>query len=96
MATITSDHGLASAEWSIWDRSSPDMLRAARAIQKIIQVTNPTATIDSSPPISSWASKVSPFGPKVSAKPKASEMPTAIPTPIQILLSRWRRSDLTR
>ena len=41
--------------------------------------------IDSSPPISSWASKVSPFGPKVSAAPKASEMPTAMPTPIQIL-----------
>ena len=49
------------------------MPRAALAIQKIIQVTKPTATIDSSPPISSWASKVSPFGPKVSAKPKPSE-----------------------
>ena len=47
------------------------MDRAALAIQKIIQVTKPTATIDSAPPISSWASKVSPFGPKVRAAPKA-------------------------
>ena len=96
MATITSDHGLASVAWSTWDRSSPEMPRAALAIQKIIQVTKPTAMIDSRPPISSWASNVRPFGPKVSAKPKPSEMPTAIPTPIQILGSSWRRSDLTR
>ena len=47
------------------------MPRAARAIQKIIQVTKPTATIDRMPPISSWASKVSPRGPKVSSAPKA-------------------------
>ena len=96
MATITSDQGLASAASSIWARSWPESERAARAIQKIIQVTKPTATIDSSPPISSCASKVSPLGPKVSAAPKASETPTAIATPSQIRGSRCRRSDLTR
>ena len=32
---------------SIWPRSSPPMPRAAAAIQKIIQVTKPTATIES-------------------------------------------------
>ncbi len=39
------------------------MPRAARAIQKIIQVTKTTATIDSMPPISSCALKVRPRGP---------------------------------
>ena len=36
---------------------------AVRAIQKIIQVTKPTATMDSVPPMASWASKVRVFGP---------------------------------
>jgi hypothetical protein len=81
---MTNDHLLASAALSIWDRSSPDSDRAAFAIQKIIQVTNPTAMIDSRPPMSSWASKVSPRGPNVRAAPKASEMATAMATPIQI------------
>ena len=69
-------------------RSSPLMLRAARAIQKIIQVTNPTAMIDSEPPISSCASNVSPRGPKVSAAPNARLTATAIATPAQIRGSR--------
>ena len=47
------------------------MRAAALAIQKIIQVTKPTATIERKPPIASWASKVSPFGPKVSSAPKS-------------------------
>ena len=34
-----------------------------RAIQKIIQVTSPTATIDIEPPNASCASNVSPRGP---------------------------------
>ena len=93
---MTSDHRLASAALSIWDRNSPDSDRAALAIQKIIQVTNATATMERRPPISSWASNVSPLGPKVSAAPKASEMATAIPTPSQICGRRWRRSDFTK
>ena len=75
------DHGRASAARSTWPRSSPQRPRAARAIQKIIQVTKPTATIDRMPPISSWASKVRPRGPKVSSAPKASETTTATATP---------------
>ena len=43
---MTSDHRPASAALSIWDRSSPERVRAAFAIQKIIQVTNPTATME--------------------------------------------------
>ena len=34
------------------------MVRAAPAIQKIIQVTKQTATIESVPPMSSWVSNV--------------------------------------
>ena len=62
-ATRTSDQRPPSAARSIWPRSSPLSERAVRAIQKIIQVTKPTATIDSPPPIISWASKVRPRGP---------------------------------
>ena len=40
-------------------RSSPDSDRAVRRIQKTIQVTNPTATIDRMPPKASCASKLS-------------------------------------
>ncbi len=43
--------------------SSPERPRAWPAIQKTIQVTKPTATIDRVPPIASWASKVSRRGP---------------------------------
>ena len=46
------------------------MPRAALAIQKIIQVTKPTATIDSDAADASCASKVRPRGPNVSSAPK--------------------------
>ena len=62
-ATITRPHQLVSAATSIWVRRSPARPRAARAIQKIIQVTRPTARIDRIPPIASWASKVRLRGP---------------------------------
>ena len=57
------------------------MLRADRAIHITIQVTKPTATIDSTPPMVSCASKLSPRGPNVSRAPNASETATAIATP---------------
>ena len=63
MATSTRPTSGPSAASSIWPRSSPLSERAARAIQKIIQVTKTTAMIDSVPPIVSWASKVRPRGP---------------------------------
>jgi hypothetical protein len=96
MATTTSDQGRVSAALSIWARRPPEIVRAALAIQKIIQVTKTTATIDNDPPISSSASKVRPFGPKVNTAPKARETAVAIATPSQIRGSRMRRSDLTR
>ena len=68
--------------------SSPERVRAERAIHITIQVTKPTATIDSVPPIASCASKVSPRGPKVSSAPNASETATAIATPAQTRPSR--------
>src|SRR3546814_5857817 len=52
-------------------------VRPARCIQKIIHVTMPTATSDSPPPISSWASKVSEYVPKVSTAPMRSEEHTS-------------------
>ena len=87
-ATSTSDQRVPSAALSIWPRSSPPIARAARAIQKIIQVTKPTATIDSVPPMASWASKVSPRGPQVRAAPNARLTPTASATPAQMRGSR--------
>ena len=50
-------------------------------MKKIIQVTKPTATIDNVPPIASWASKLKPFGPYVSAAPAPSDTSTAMATP---------------
>jgi hypothetical protein len=38
----------------IRSRSSPAIVRDARRIQKIIQVTKPTAAIDMNPPTVSW------------------------------------------
>ena len=72
------------------------MCRAVRAIQKIIQVTRPTATIDSVPPMASCASNDSPEGPKVSSAPNPSETATAMPTPAHSAGSWSRRSVLTR
>ena len=75
---------------------SPDRVRAVRAIHIIIQVTKPTAMIDSVPPIASWASNSSPRGPNVSSAPNASETSTAMATPAQTRPSSSRRSVLTR
>ncbi len=86
----------APAAASILPRSSPESPRAWRAIQKTIQVTKPTAMIDSVPPRASCASKVRLRGPKVSSAPKPNEMTTATATPAQIRGSRSRRSVLTR
>lgn len=72
------------------------MNRAALAIQKIIQVTKPTAMTDNEPPIASWASKVRPCGPQVSKAPKPSETTTATATPAQMRGNSRRRSLLTR
>ena len=95
-ATTASAQRPPSAARSIWPRSSPPSPRAARAIQKIIQVTKTTATIESEPPMASWASKVSPRGPKVSRAPKARLTATATATPAQIRGSSWVRPDFTR
>ena len=90
-----SDQGLAWAASSC-PRRSVARVREAEAIQKIIQVTRPTARMDSEPPMISWAWKLNPLGPKVSAAPKASDTPTARPTPSQINGSCRRRPVLTR
>ena len=94
-ATTTSDQRPAAAS-STRPRSSLPMPREARAIQKIIQVTNPTAMIESVPPISSCASNVSPRGPNVSAAPNARLTSTARATPAQMRGSRCRLSVFTR
>ncbi len=72
------------------------MCLAAVAIQKIIQVTNAAATIDSTPPSSSWVWNVScrDCSPSPTVRPTLSS--TATPTPSQIQRSWWRRSDFTR
>lgn len=59
------------------------IVRPARCIQKIIQVTMPTASSDSEPPISSWAVKVSSYAPKVSTAPIPRARAIASPTPAQ-------------
>lgn len=56
-----SDHGLVAPSREL--RRVLLRLRDAVAIHRTIQVTKPTATIDSVPPMISWASNVSPFGP---------------------------------
>ena len=66
---MTSDHRPASAALSIWDRSSPDSDRAAFAIQKIIQVTNATAT-DGETADQFLGLERESLGPKVSAAPR--------------------------
>ena len=77
---------------STWQRNSPESPRAAFAIQKIIHVTRPTATIESVPPISSCASKVRPRGPKVSSAPNARLTTTATATPAQIAPQQLARA----
>ena len=72
------------------------MVRAVRRIQKIIQVTKPTAMIDSEPPSASWASNVSACWVSASARVTPTLIATAIPTPSHTLGSTWRRSVRTR
>ncbi len=75
-------------------RSSLAMVRAVRFIQKIIQVTKPTAMIDKLPPSASWASNVRACW--VRASPTVTPTLTAIarPTPIHTLGSTARRPRL--
>lgn len=54
------------------------------AIQNTIQVTKPTAMIDSEPPSASCASKVRVEGPKVRIAPKTTETVIAMPMPIHM------------
>ena len=71
--------------------------RAVRRIQKIIQVTKTTATIDIRPPKRSWASKLRLFEVKVSSAPNARLTARRRPaTPSQIGRSRSRCPALTR
>ena len=76
--------------------SSPLSSRAFLPIQKIIQVTRPTATKDRVPPRISWAWKVRVLGPQVRMAPVARGRRAASPTPIHSLGKALRRSALTR
>ena len=76
--------------------SSPLSSRAFFPIQKIIQVTMPTATKDRVPPRISWAWKVRVLGPHVSRAPKAIGRQAARATPTHILGRTSRRSVRTR
>ena len=62
-------------------RSSAEMERAARRIQKIIQVTKPTAMIERPPPNASCASNVSACWARVNASVTPTLTATAIATP---------------
>ena len=77
-------------------RSSAEMVRAVRRIQKIIHVTKPTAMIDSEPPSASCASNVSACWVSASTRVTPTLIATAIPTPSHTLGSTWRRSVRTR
>ena len=81
---------------SSFPRRSLDSVRALRRIQKIIQVTNPTAMIDSEPPRASWASNVRACWVRV--RPRVTPMltSTAIATPSQTFGSSERRFVRTR
>ena len=72
------------------------MVRAVRFIQKIIQVTKPTAMIDKLPPRASWASNVRACWVRASptVTPTLTEM--ARPTPTHTLGSTSRRPLWTR
>ncbi len=71
-------------------------MRALRRIQKIIQVTNPTAMIDSEPPRASWASNVRACWVRVRPRVTPTLTSTAIATPSQTLGSSERRFVRTR
>ena len=65
-----------------------------RRIQKIIQVTKPTAMIDMMPPKRSCASKLRSLEVKVSSAPNAERDRQRQATPSQIARSRSRRPVL--
>lgn len=71
-------------------------LGAAPAIQKIIQVTKPAATMDSTPPTSSWVRKVNCLLWRPNPRVTTMLRSTASPTPSHTRGSRFRRPDLTR
>ena len=87
----------ASASVSL-PRSSPAMVRAARRIQKIIQVTKTTAATEVTASNSSRDSEVRSSEVEVYwiREPKTTESATARPTPAHTCGSRSRRCDLTR
>ncbi len=70
-------------------------VRAVLPIQKTIQVTSPTATIESVPPRVSWASKLMPYGPHVRIAPIPRGTTIAMPTPNHMLRSTSLRPTLT-
>ncbi len=76
--------------------SSPLKSRAVRFIQKIIQVTKPTAMMDRNPPNASWAWNDIVDDVNVRRAPKVRLSPTASPTPIHTGSSASRRSVFTR
>ena len=71
-------------------------MRAVARIQKIIQVTNPTAMIDSEPPtISCCSNRSSPMVYAITV-PIATQISSAAATPPHTHLSAERWSDFTR
>jgi hypothetical protein len=70
--------------------------RAARRIQKIIQVTNTTAAIERKPPMASCALKLSWVDVYVSSAPKARLRATAAATPAHTAGRAARRPVFTR
>ena len=92
-ATRTRPQAGPSAVASTRPRGRPPIERAALAIQKIIQVTKPAATIDSEPPMISWVSKVSWRACRPRPTVSAAQEPSASATPSQIRGSRCRRPE---
>ena len=93
----TASDPTASASVSL-PRSSPAMVRAARRIQKIIQVTKTTAATEVIASNSSRSSERASSEVDVYSisQPKSTESATARPTPAQTCGSRSRRCDFTR
>ena len=94
-AAAASANGPALRAFSTLPCSSSFKVLAARFIQKTIQVTRPTAKNDVVPakncsPRSDNSAEV-----KLRKPPSAKVATRATPTPVQIGVSRWRRSVLT-
>ena len=97
-ARITTAREPISRAWPIRSRSSLAMPREALRIQKIIQVTKPTARIDITPPMVSCAvnERAVSAVTNCSSPQAAAATARAAPTPIQTSLRRSRCPDLTR